>query len=160
MERCIEPEWLDKLPPADPLAIRSRKDLLRVNAWMGNCGMMTRALGSTGPGPPFRHLIDLGAGDGRFLLSVARRLSAEWQGTTAVLLDRRNVVSPETSDAFAELGWRTAALETDALGWLRQPAARAWDTMLANLFLHHFPTAQLTELLRAAASVARAFIAV
>jgi hypothetical protein len=32
--------------------------------------------------------------------------------------------------------------------------------MIANLFLHHFPAAQLAELLRAAASLARAFVAV
>jgi hypothetical protein len=159
MERCIKPELLDELLPEDPLAVRSRKDLLRVNAWMGNCGLMARVLRSTCPGPKARRLVDLGAGDGKLLLCVARRLSADWQGTSAVLLDRRNVVSPETHHAFADLGWSTAALETDALDWLRQPAAPAWDTMVANLFLHHFPAAQLAELLRTAASLAQVFVA-
>jgi hypothetical protein len=160
MIRCVEPEWLDELPPGDPRAVRSRKDLLRINAWMGNCGIVTRALRSTCRGPTPRRLVDLGAGDGKLLLRVARRLSVDWHGTSAVLLDRRNVVSLETHHGFAALGWRTAALETDALGWLKQPAAPAWDTMIANLFLHHFPAAQLAELLRAAASLARAFVAV
>jgi len=160
MERCIRPEWLDELPPEDPLAVRSRRDLLRVNAWMGNCGLMARALHSTCDGPVARRLVELGAGDGKLLLRVARRLSADWQGTSAVLLDRWNVVSPETHHAFAALGWRTAALEADALAWLRQSAAPAWDTIVANLFLHHFPSAQLAELLCAAASLARVFIAI
>lgn len=160
MKRCVEPEWLDALPSDDPSAVRSRKDLLRVNAWMGNCGIVTRALRSTCRRPTARRLVDLGAGDGKLLLRVARRLSADWQGTSAVLLDRRNVVSPETHQAFAALGWRTASLEADALGWLEQPAAPACDAMIANLFLHHFPAAQLAELLRAAASLARVFVAV
>ena len=39
-----------------PRAVRSREDLLRVNAWMGNCGIMARALrsavhGHSGPAP-------------------------------------------------------------------------------------------------------------
>jgi hypothetical protein len=160
MERCVRPEWLDELPPDDALAVRSRGDLLRVNALMGNCALMARALRLTCDGPVARRLVELGAGDGKLLLRVARRLSPDWQGTSAVLLDRRNAVSPETHQAFAALGWRTTALEADALSWLRQPDAPAWDTMVANLFLHHFPTAQLAELLRAAASRARAFIAV
>jgi hypothetical protein len=159
MERCVRPELLDELPPADPRAVRSRKDLLRVNAWMGHCGIVTRALRSTCSGPRPRRLVDLGAGDGKLLLRVARRLSADWQGTSAVMLDRRNVVSPETHQAFADLGWRSAALEAEALDWLEQPAAPDWDTMIANLFLHHFTEAQLAMLLRGAARSARVFIA-
>ena len=160
MERCVTPEWLDDLPPADPLAVRSRKDLLRVNAWMGNGRIVTQALRATCREPKPRRLVDLGAGDGKLLLRVARRLSTDWGGTSAVLLDRRNVVSPATHHAFADLGWRTAAVEADARDWLLQPAASAWDTLVANLFLHHFPTAQLADLLRAAAGLARVFVAV
>src|ERR1035437_3149176 len=127
MKRCVEPEWLDALPRDDPRAVRSRKDLLRVNAWMGNCGIMTRALWSTCRGPTPRRLVDLGAGDGKLVLRVARRLSADWQGTNAVLLDRWTILSPETRQAFAALGWGAAPVEADALDWLRQPAAPAWD---------------------------------
>jgi hypothetical protein len=160
MNRCVEPEWLDALPPGDPSAVRSRQDLQRVNGWMGNCGIMARALRSAGHGPAPRRLVDLGAGDGNFLWRVARRLHPDWPGTSAVLLDRREVVSPETRQAFAALGWRAAPVAAEALDWLTQPAAPACDAMIANLFLHHFPAAQLAELLRAAARLARAFIAV
>ena len=34
--RVLEPEWLDALPHEDPRARRSRRDLVRVNALMGN----------------------------------------------------------------------------------------------------------------------------
>ena len=160
MERCIKPELLDELPRDDPRAVRSRKDLLRVNAWMGNCGIMARALRSTCRGSMPRRLVDLGAGDGKLLLRVARRLRSDWQGTSVVLLARRNIVSLETRQAFAALDWGASPVEADVLDWLRQPAAPACDAIIANLFLHHFTEAQLAELLRAAASLARAFIAV
>src|ERR1035437_7398571 len=101
MKRCVEPEWLDALPRDDPRAVRSRKDLLRVNAWMGNCGIMTRALWSTCRGPTPRRLVDLGAGDGKLLLRVARRLSADWQGTNAVLRSEERRVGKECRSRWA-----------------------------------------------------------
>jgi hypothetical protein len=159
MERTVNPELLDALPPTDPRAVRSRKDLERVNAWMGHCGVIARALRSACPVRTARRVIELGAGDGRFLLRVARRLSSGWNNTSAVLLDRLKVISPETCHGFAALGWRTEVVQAEALVWLAQPAAPACDVMLANLFLHHFHEAQLAELLRGAARQARVFIA-
>jgi len=189
MERRVEPELLDDLPPADPRAVRSRQDLQRVNAWMGNGGVMAQALQSTCGGQASRRIAELGAGDGNFLLRVARRLPADWLGTHAVLLDRWNIVSPATHQDFAALGWHTETVQADALAWLTQlgalarvfhasiemPTARrvgargvrrgempglAFDAMIANLFLHHFPERPLAELLRAAAGLTRTFIAV
>jgi hypothetical protein len=159
MERCVKPELLDELPPADPRAMRSREDLLRVNAWMGNCGIMVRALRSTCRGPVARPIVELGAGDGRFLLRVARKLVPGWEGTSAVLLDRLKLISQETRQGFESLGWRTQIVQADAPNWLEQPAAPTCDAMIVNLFLHHFTEAQLAVLLRAAARSARVFIA-
>jgi hypothetical protein len=82
--------------------------------------------------------VELGAGDGRFLLRVARKLFPGWQGTSAVLLDRLNIVSPETRQGFETLGWQMETLEADALDWAAQAAAPACEAMLANLFLHDF----------------------
>ena len=160
MQRTVTPELLDELPPADPRAMRSRRDLQRVNAWMGNCATMARALRSARDGQPTPRLVELGAGDGTFLLRVAARLAAEWPGTGAVLLDRLKVVSPRTLRDFEALGWHADILEAEALDWLARQAAPACDVMVANLFLHHFPEAQLAALLRAAAEQARVFIAV
>ena len=150
---------LDELPPADRRAVRSRDDLQRVNAWMGNCGIMTRALRSTCQGLMARRMVELGAGDGRFLLRVARRLCPGWRGTSAVLVDRLKIIAPETRQGFETLGWRMESLEADALDWLAQPAAPAWDAMVANLFLHHFHEVQLAGLFRAVARSARVFVA-
>ena len=49
--------------------------------------------------------------------------------------------------------------EADAVAWLQQAAPESIDLMLANLFLHHFPTPQLTALLASAASRANLFMA-
>jgi len=160
MERRITPELLDELPPADPRAVRSRKDLERVNAWMGNGGIMARALQANCAAAAGRSIAELGAGDGKFLLGVAQRLPPAWRGTNAVLLDRWSIVSPETRRDFAAVGWRAETVQAEALAWLTQPAAPACEVMIANLFLHHFPERPLADLLCAAARLARTFIAV
>lgn len=159
MERCVSPELLDTLLPTNACAAQSRHDLQRVNAWMGHSGLVARALRCACPGQPGRRVVELGAGDGRFFLGVARRLSEVWQGTTAVLLDRLQVVSAETRQGFEALGWRTEVVQAEALDWLARPDSPACDIMLANLFLHHFRDPQLAELLRGVARQARVFIA-
>ena len=160
MERCVKPELLDALTPADPRAVRSRNDLVRVNAAMGNGGIMVRALRAACNGRAARRIVDMGAGDGRFMLGVARQLHPDWQGTRAVLLDRRNAVRPQTHEAFEALGWHAETCEADIRDWLARPAAEACDVLSANLFLHHFQEAHLAGLLRAAARSTRVFIAV
>ena len=40
MNRIVQPELLDELPPDDPRAMRSRRDLRRINAWMRNHAIM------------------------------------------------------------------------------------------------------------------------
>lgn len=160
MERCVEPELLDELPPADARARRSREDLVRVNAWMGNWDTMARALQATCSGGTGRRMVELGAGDGLFLLGVARRLPGGWRGTNALLLDRLKVALPEICHGFHALGWRAEILEAEALAWLAQLGTPVCDVMVANLFLHHFPAARLAALLSAAAKRTRVFIAV
>jgi len=181
--RCVEPELLDELPPDDPQAVGSRRDLLRLNAWMGHSRIMARALSQLGcagarssldaaskPSPALlpiaeqnpkgRRLVELGAGDGRFLLRVARRLFPAWQGTTAVLVDRHHVVAAETRRGFETQGWQVEVVEADAFDWLSRPTVGFCDAAVANLFLHHFPGAQLPRLLAEAARLARTFVAI
>ena len=160
MERRVDSELLDEMAPADPRAVRSRGDLLRINALMGNGEIMFKALRKACADPGPRRLVDMGAGDGRLLLRVARRLHPDWQGTHALLLDRRNAASPDAYEAFEALGWRTESSEADVLDWLARAGATTYDVLTANLFLHHFREAQLAGLLRSAAETARVFIAV
>lgn len=162
MRRVIEPELLDELPPADPRAVRSRADLRRLNLLMGHTRILSRALhqrfaGRQLPAQPVR-LVELGAGDGTMLLSLARRWSTPGFRASVTLLDRHDLLSAETRRAFAVLRWSVGSLATEVSAWLAQPAPVA-DVMLANLFLHHFPDNLLRPLLRLAAARATLFIA-
>jgi hypothetical protein len=149
MKRLVQPELLDTLPAADPRAARSRRDLRRVNAWMGNAGIMARALsdGLTGPAP--RQVTELGAGDGHFFLRVAQKIKSGqassqqgFPGRTVVLVDRQENVDPETIAAFARIGWRANAFVSDIFGW----APMSGEYVIANLFLHHFQNGRLVDL--------------
>jgi len=159
MTRRLHPELLDQLPPDDPRALRSRRDLQRLNGWMGNVGAMARELHRAFEGRPPRRIVDLGGGDGTFLLGVARRLPADWQAVEVESLDRQPLLQADTREAMARLGWQVETTQADVFDWLRRPAGAPSDAMLGNLFLHHFSQAQLTELLSAASRRARVFAA-
>ena len=64
MKRIVQPEMLDSLLPGDPRAIRSRRDLHRVNAWMANHTIMAKALQNNLSRSASRQITELGAGDG------------------------------------------------------------------------------------------------
>jgi hypothetical protein len=159
MERLVEPELLDELSPADPRAVRSRQDLVRVNAWMGHGRIMAGELGAAYNGRTASCVLEMGAGDGRFLLGMARRLPASWRGTRALLLDRVTIVAEKTRQGFAALGWQLDSAQADALDWLERSSSPECPVVLVNLFLHHLSEAQLTRLFRAAARKTERFIA-
>jgi len=159
MERRLEPELLDELPLADPAAVRSRKDLQRVNAWMGNASIMACALRSALGERPLRSVVELGGGDGTFLLSVGQHLCGDRREVRASVLDKQSLLAKETIKAFEEIGWRVEALTADVFDWLRQLASTRPQVMLANLFLHHFSEAQLAQLFQDAKERAELFIA-
>ena len=151
MNRVLVPEILDGLAANDPRALRSRRDLARINAVMRQSAIMARALARF-PAP--RLLADLGGGDGRFLLSVAKRLAKRWPGVTALVCDQADIVTDETRAAFARLGWSCETRRGDIFAQLPRV-----DVLMANLFLHHFDTAQLSRLLALAAQNASGFAA-
>jgi methyltransferase family protein len=156
LPRRLEPEWLDHLPAEDPRALRSRRDLTRVNRFMGNAGRMAAALARHAPSVP-RTIVDLGSGDGQFMLQVARRLAPRWSDVTVVLLDQQNIVSQATRAGFAALRWRAEPTSADVFDFLAQ--ARAADVVTANLFLHHFVDEQLTRLFAQVARMAALMVA-
>ena len=149
--RALTPEILDLLAPGDPRAIHSRRDLVLINAVMRQDAIMAKAL-SRYPAPKL--LADLGGGDGRFLLAVAKRLN--WRDVTIVIADRKPAVSAATRERFAALGWRCESLTGDIFETL--PGISP-DIVTANLFLHHFDDAALRRLLMLAASRTKAFVA-
>jgi 23S rRNA U2552 (ribose-2'-O)-methylase RlmE/FtsJ len=127
--RSLEPEWLDDLPPQDPRAVRSRADLRRVNAIMGNARIIARHLGQA------RRIADLGGGDGSLMQAVERRLGRELDVT---IVDR--IAGLEVFEFLAAPG-------------------RPLDAIVANLFLHHLTDQELRRLFSLAAARAPLFVA-
>ena len=154
--RQIEDEWLDHLPGDDPRAIRARRDLRRINALMLQAGVMARLLKDNCDSPP-RRIIDLGAGDGTFMLRVVRRLPRPAQETEIVLADQRAIVAEETGAGFRALGYRPVLTENDIFTCLERTGPA--DVICANLFLHHFTEPQLQRLFALAARKTRVFVA-
>ena len=124
--RKLTPELLDHLPHDDPGAVRSRRDLRRINQFMGNDGWFLRNL----PENP-RRITELGAGDGHLLTLLSKKHpSAE---ITAYDLAPRPPELPEN------VAWH----QGDAFA---QPPVIPGGILIANLFLHHFSDTRLREL--------------
>lgn len=157
-ERHLTPELLDHLPASDPQAVGSRRDLVRINAVMFQAEIMAWRLRRDLPQPP-RRILEIGCGDGAFMLAVLKRMKRHWPGGEVVLLDQQDLVSLVRRARFAELGWQVDTVKADALEWTEQGAAGGFDLVTANLFLHHFAGSELTRLLAATARLAPAFVA-
>ena len=155
LPRVVEPEYLDTLPPTDPGAIQSRRDLQRVNRCMGSARILTAALKNFRP----RRIVELGAGDGTLLLELAERLSPAWSEAELVLLDRHALIKPAALQRFSKLRCRAVAEQADVREWLSKAPGEGCDLMIANLFLHHFRGEELAALLGSAARVATVFVA-
>jgi hypothetical protein len=157
LPRTVAAEALDELPPDDPAAQRSRRDLLRVHRAMGTRAITVRGwqalVSAQRAGEPLK-VLEIGAGDGTLLLGVARALRPAWPQVDLTLLDRQAIVSAATLQAYAAQGWRARVEQADVLDWAAhsalpsRPAAR-WDLITSSLFLHHFQGSQLDALLRA-----------
>jgi hypothetical protein len=173
MKRTVEPELLDTLPPDDPRAAGSRRDLRRLNAWMRNHAIMANALQSALSGQAPKQITELGTGDGDFLLRVARLVTGNgapasgaagsgnaiaWNEVNVTLLDRQKAVTPQTLAAFASLGWRAEAVAADIFDWAQTPAPA--EIVIVNEVLHHFDDARLAGLFRAIADRTRLVIAI
>jgi hypothetical protein len=159
MIRCVDTELLDELPPTDPGAIGSRRDLRKLNAWMSNASTIARALRRSYGHVGRRRLIELGAGDGFQMLKLLRLLGAGWRSRTVVLVDRLNVVEPEARRQIESLGWEVETHTEDVLDWLRPSAPDASEAIISNLFLHQFSESRLARILAGIATRANVFVA-
>lgn len=154
--RIVAPEWLDELSPGDPEAIGSRRDLRRLNFWMGNARTMRRAIAESDLAGSVARMAELGAGDGNFLLSTVGGLAGN-PGRKVYLVDRRPSVSSETIQRIKKAGWELEIAAADVFDWL--PGQRSLDLVIANLFLHHFENDALADLLRLVSERAKVLIA-
>jgi hypothetical protein len=157
MKRIVQPELLDTLPPDDPRAIHSRRDLRRINSRMGNHEIMANAFKKNFSDVPGQ-ITELGAGDGNFLLQVAQKISPRRPNVNVTLLDLQKNVSTETLAAFAKLGWHAEAVVADVFDW--QPTGGPAEIVIANLFLHHFEDSRLAELLLKISARSKLFVAI
>ena len=160
MKRLVESEWLDELPARDPRAARSRHDIQRLNLLMNHHRIVASALTEKFDWRRPQRVVELGAGGGEFLLSVARKLDEHWKNLEATLVDCADVFDARTRGEFSTLGWNVNAEVADALSWLRQCPLGKFEIIVTNLFLHQFPDQDLAEMLRLSAGAAVLFVAV
>ena len=117
MLRQVVPEILDGLPSDDPAAIRSRKDLRRLNFVMGN-DRWIRSIVTKNAGPASKGILEIGAGEGDLLKTLTSMGPAHG-------LD----LLPDPNDSG--LTWHQA----DLMDLEELPRG---GILIANLFLHHF----------------------
>lgn len=157
LPRRVEHEILDGLSADDPCAQRSRVDLRRIHRAMATVSIVHRALDRCPTGFRPQSLVELGAGDGTLMLRLAKRRAAEWPGLQATLLDRLTLVEPSTLAGLRGLGWMPRVVVRDAFDWAASTGSHQTDVVLANLFMHHFPSPDLARLLTGIAARARVF---
>ncbi|TPI11973.1 methyltransferase domain-containing protein [Mesorhizobium sp. B4-1-3] len=144
-QRNLVPEILDCLGPDDPRALRSRRDLRRINALMFQAPIMASLMRKFLAVRPAR-ILEIGAGDGTFMLKVARRMARDWPGVELTMLDRVGLITPELVADFDGLGWQVKTFVADVFDWAEKAGGRPFDAIMVNLFLHHFDDDSLLRL--------------
>jgi len=152
--RVVHPELLDELPPDDPRAIHSRRDLRRINAIMANASYLLDFLFQSPAGTDGRSitLAEIGSGDGTITSKVTCAFAQEKIHGHAILIDR------QPSGNIQQDGWTFEKIKADVFDWLE--SAPHCDVIIANLFLHHFEDDRLRELLAKIAKRSAIFAAV
>jgi len=128
-DRVIIPEILDSLDPADPRAVRSRRDLRLIDLFLGNSRWIVRQLKKQTP-PPAR-VIEIGAGEGR----LCQKIQTARPSSTVTGLDL--VQRP------ASLPRRIQWIDGDFFQTLPKTEA---DACAGSLILHHFSNEALRDL--------------
>lgn len=126
--RVLTPELLDELPADDPEAIRSRADLRRIDAIMGNSRWIQRRLVEF---PSWASFCELGAGDGR----LCRAVAAGWPGGHVVGWD----LGPRPPGLDSRIEWR----EGD---FLAAGCSFGTEVCVGALILHHFDSGGLARI--------------
>lgn len=120
--RVVKPEILDHLAADDPEAVRSRRDLRRINFLMGNERWICRTVRRF-PEAASRGIVELGAGDG----VLAGKLAEMFPGAPVTACD----LAPRPAALHPRVRWRQGDL-------LAGGPEAGGGVLVANLFMHHF----------------------
>lgn len=134
--RVVVPEILDHLPAEDPEAQRSRRDLRRINRFMGNEQWLLE-IARKYPDAAAMGITELGAGDGY----LTRALAQEYPQSIVTALD----LAPAPTKLPGNVDWRQGDM-------FSAREKTEGGILVANLFLHHFEGELLLELGRLAES--------
>jgi len=128
--RVVVPEILDHLPPDDPEALRSRRDLRRINAFLGNERWVLKTARRF-PEAAAKGITEIGSGDGH----LTRKLARVFPSTTITALD----LAPAPTNLPPNIRWQQGDL-------FEFPATITGGILIANLILHHFEGEALLRL--------------
>ena len=129
MPRLAQPEKLDSLDATDPDAQASRRDLVKINRWMGNFAWFEKILDRQCSG--WKHFLEMGAGGGE----LAMRLIQKSRCATYTAVDRMPM--PDNWPQSAR--WH----QGDLFQYTEYTTA---EVLLANLVLHHFDDNELSRI--------------
>jgi hypothetical protein len=129
MMRTLTPEKLDTLDPTNPDALASRRDLVKINHWMGNYRWFESIFC---PSNVCRtHCLEIGAGGGELAIRIIQKSCC----MTYSAVDR----APQP-DNWPQTGfWH----QTDLFTYHGYATA---EVLIANLTLHHFNHDELAKI--------------
>jgi len=143
----VEPEILDELMPADPAAVRSRRDLRMINSLMGGQKWIAKQileLLELAKTSNISRIVELGAGDGE----LSNQLKSLFPGCEVVAVD---LISRPESVRLDVVWKKVNVMEYDGFDE---------DTIVvANLFIHHLQEDELRLLGKQLSSVRAVILA-
>ena len=140
MKRTLTPEILDSLPPDDPAARHSRRDLRVFNAMLGGARWLWRTVPKLAR--PGGRVLEIGAGEGELGASMARK---------GVVTDGLDLGPRPAAWAEAARWHQTDVMAFDAWG--------EYGMVFGNLIFHHFDAETLRTLGGRMAARARVIVA-
>lgn len=129
LDRVLTPEILDSLDPCDPRAIRSRRDLVFIDAFMGNSRWITESVARSSSARD--GIVEIGAGEGR----LCERLHQALPDCEITGLD----LIPKPQNLSNRIHWVAG-------DFLKTLETVRGEVCVGSLVLHHFSNDVLREL--------------
>lgn len=146
-QRSRASEIMDDFDMSGPTLRDSLDQIARINRWLGGNQVTlsgVKQLCRDTPSTQTLHIVDLGCGNGDLLRIVARwgRRTGRTVQLTGIDANADTIAYAEAcSSDYPEISYRTEYVPSL---WLRETA---YDVVLCTLFLHHFSSEDLLDLL-------------